>query len=127
MNNPLLRRRTGHLNTSSTNGHSAEIRLREFFTKYLVPVGESFSNKGIDGRNLTNDPVSTWVKSAVHEDKELFERERGECFRILRDMWENDELNELADLAPELFELAEYLEAIHTDSDEISSSMYIMY
>tara|TARA_Y100000590_G_scaffold468566_1_gene651763 strand:- start:6820 stop:7101 length:282 start_codon:yes stop_codon:yes gene_type:complete len=93
----------------------------------LVPVGESFSNKGIDGMNLTNDPVSTWVESAVHEDKELFERERGECFRILRDMWKNDELNELADLAPELFELAEYLETIHTDSDEISSSMYIMY
>ena len=115
------------MSTSSTNGHSAEIRLREFFTKYLVPIGENLRDKGIDGRNPTNEPVSTWVESAVHEDKELFRRERGECLRILKDMWENDELDELADLAPELFELAEYLEAIHTDSDEISSSMYIMY
>lgn len=40
---------------------------------------------------------------------------------------EKDGLVELADLAPELLELAEDLGAIHREFDDVLSSIYLMY
>ncbi len=105
-----------------------ERKLRRFFTKKLVPVAEKLRGRGV--RLLSVAPhhkAESWYEDGTHGEPDFAEIDPADCARMLRDMWERQDLPELAALAADLMRLAREIEFDEEQAADVSPFLYVMY
>ena len=104
-----------------------DARLRRFFRKRLAPAAEKLRGRGVSffplGPELEAD---TWYTGPPTEPK-FTSLKVDECEAALRELWQRQDLPELAELAGELMNLAKHLEVQEEESEDISPFVYVMY
>lgn len=108
-----------------------EDRLRRFFEQKLLPRAEALRARGVSFFPLGPEgeaesdtggwwqPAPTWPDLATAEPAELASR--------LAELWAEQGLPELEDLAEELADLARELEQGEEQSADLSPYVYVMY
>lgn len=104
-----------------------DAQLRRFFRKRLMPAAEKLRARNVSFFPLGPDSESdTWYEGPPSEPK-FTSLNVDECEAALRDLWQGQELPELAELAGELMKLAMHLEIQEEESSDVSSFVYVMY
>jgi len=102
-------------------------KLRHFFDKRLVPAAKKMRARGVAFFPLGPEPeADTWYTGPPAEPK-FTSLDVEECEPALRDLWQGQDLPELAELAGEMMKLAEHLEVRKEENEDISPFVYVMY
>jgi hypothetical protein len=113
----------GRKNMNSTDN----ARLRRFFRKRLLPAAKKLQSRGVSFFELgPDDRAESWYEGPPSEPK-FTSLNLDECEAALRNLWQEQELPELAELATELMQLAQRLEVQKEESSDVSSFVYVMY
>ncbi len=105
-----------------------ESRIRRFFRKRLTPTAAKLRARGLRFFPMGPEPeAETWYVEGEGDESEFVELEVEACEEALRELWERQDLPELAALAAPLLDLAKQLEVAEEDSSEISPFVYVMY
>ncbi len=104
-------------------------RLDRFFDKRLVPIADRLRARGVHFFPFGPDPAAeSFYVSVDASDPEFIELDGPDaCERALRELWERQQIPELAALAAPLIDLARRLEIREEESGEISPFVYVMY
>ena len=104
-----------------------ELRLRRFFRKRLLGAAEKLRARGVSFFPLGPEPeAETWYHGPPAEPK-FTSLNVEECEAALRELWQGQDLPELADLAGEMMNLAQHLEVQEEESADVSPFVYVMY
>ncbi|MEO2003489.1 MAG: hypothetical protein ABGY41_05275 [Candidatus Poribacteria bacterium] len=104
-----------------------DLRLRRFFRKHLLPAAAKLRARGVSFFPLGPEPeAETWYEGPPTEPK-FTSLNVDECEAALRELWQNQDRPELAELAGELMKLAEHLEIHEEESADVSPFVYVMY
>jgi len=102
-------------------------RLRRFFRKRLVPAAEALRARGVSFFPLGPEPEpDSWYTGPPTEPK-FTSLNVDECEAALHELWQGQDLPELAELASEMMNLAKHLEVQEEESEDISPFVYVMY
>jgi hypothetical protein len=104
-------------------------RLSKFFDKRLAPLAERLRARGQRFFPLGPDERSeSYYVVPVAGEAEFVELDDpAACEQALRELWQGQQLPELAALAGPLLELARKLEIREDEFGEISPFVYVMY
>jgi hypothetical protein len=104
-------------------------RVRRFFARRVVPAAEALRGRGVRffARRPEPEAASFWVDVPEGEPEFTLLADPEACERALRDLWEEQGLPELAELAHPLIELARHLEVREEEAGEVSPFVYVMY
>jgi hypothetical protein len=109
-------------------------RLERFFRTQLLAVAQQYRREGrslLAGNPDPAQPTYFHRRSKTRMTKADFES--GSCcttdelVEALRQMWQQEGLAELAELAPQLAKFAEQLKQMQPDTEEVSPFVYAMY
>jgi len=103
-------------------------KLRRWFAKALVPVAKQLRARGVSFFVLAPCPeADSWYEDGVGREPDFAEVEAQDCEHLLREMWEQQGLPELAALAADLMALARDLQTEDEQAADVSPSLYVMY
>jgi len=104
-----------------------ERQLRRFFRAKLIPAIEQLRARGVEFFPLGPEPeLDTWYQGPPTETR-FTTLDVDECEAAIRELWESQDLPELAGLAGELMRLAEALEVREEQDADVSPFVYVMY
>ncbi len=102
-------------------------KLKRFFDKRLVRAAEKMTARGVSFFPLGPEPqADTWYSGPPAEPK-FTSLDVDQCEAALRDLWQGQDLPELAELASEMMKLAEHLEVGEEENENVSPFVYVMY
>lgn len=99
-------------------------RLRRFFAERIAPTAERLRARGVEFFPLGPTPDESWY-APRHLGSDFRSLEATELETALLDQWRD--VPELAELVPELLELANSLDAQSEGPEEVSPFVYVMY
>ncbi len=107
---------------------STEARLKAFFERRLAPAAEELRRRGVSFFASGPEPeTESWYLRVAADEPEFVEFDEQELAATLEQMWTDQELPELAELAGALVELSAELEPAEEDSADVSPFIYVMY
>lgn len=119
---------------SSTNPENTEVAIKQFCEKEFRPVAEKLTAEGhrFFEHGGNEDADSYYIRrSRKSMRKEDFEtpsfKNAAEFAAELSAMWKSQGLDDLASLTPSMARLAEQLQQVEEQSDEVSPFVYVMF
>jgi hypothetical protein len=104
-----------------------DARLQRFYDEHLVPAARRLRERGVRFFPLGPEPeAETWYEAPPGGD-DFFTLDEAECGDVLRNMWQETGLPELALLVDGLMELSRELEVAEEETPDISPFVYVMY
>ena len=103
-------------------------RLAVFFREQLVPLAQRFRNRGVSFFPLGPEPeAESWYVDVPAGEPEFVELEPADYEPLLRELWEQQELPELAAMTGAFIRLASTLETDVEQTADVSPTIYVMH
>jgi hypothetical protein len=114
--------------TEKTPVDDANLKLlHQFWTERLVPAAEALRARGVRFFELAPDAAATTYYSPAVEHDQFFTIEPENCEALLKEMWQRQQLPELAELAGPLAALSKPLAPTADDHGDVSPFIYVMF
>jgi hypothetical protein len=106
-----------------------QTRLGRFFDKRLVPLAEKLRARRVQFFPMGPDARAASYYLTPRRGKPEFIELEGpaDCEKALRELWDEQKIPELAQLAAPILELARQVEIREEETGEISPFVYVMY
>lgn len=102
-------------------------RIRNFYRKTLVPIAESLRGRDSTLFPLGPDESESWYVPFATDTADFVDLAEHDPLAALEDIWERENLPELAKLAPQLLDLAQSLDASSDVPSDVSPFVYAMH